>query len=196
MVECLFVNFTRRQTTGQKSANLRREEKHSLRERVVERFDAGPVTAQEQSLGSLVPDPQSKVAVYPLEKAWPMVFVEMNQCFGVRLRAESVSVAAQLLPKLRIVVDLTVEGHPDTVVLVRHRLLAGRRQIDDCQPTVPQGDRAGQPRPTGQRCRDRGAAFRRSCEQPIPGPPDDWSGVQWHQQSTHTPPGSCDFASR
>ena len=58
--------------------------------------------------------------------------------FGVRPRLEPVPVRNQLLAKLPVVVDLAVVGHRDRPVLVRHRLGAGRGEVDDRQPSMPE----------------------------------------------------------
>src|SRR5262245_57108760 len=44
--------------------------------------------------------------------------------------------------KRGVVVDLAVEGNPHAAVLVGHRLLAGRADVDDRKPSVRQTDRS------------------------------------------------------
>ena len=46
----------------------------------------------------------------------------------------------QVGPQRLEVVDLAVEDDPDRAVLVRHRLPAGRTQVNDAEPSVRQAD--------------------------------------------------------
>src|SRR4051794_37399262 len=67
------------------------------------------------------------------------LLVEMNDGFGVAVRAKLVTRGFEPGAKLLIVVRLAVKYDPDAAVLVAHRLRAGGK-IDDGEATVPQGD--------------------------------------------------------
>ena len=57
---------------------------------------------------------------------------------------------------LEVVVDLAVERDPDRPVLVRHRLMAGRAQVDDAEPAMREHDASVglwcSPASSGPRC--------------------------------------------
>ena len=66
----------------------------------------------------------------------PVLLVEVDDRLGVGARAEPVALGLEARAQLGVVVDLAVEGDPDRAVLVGHRLVPGRRQVDDRQPPV------------------------------------------------------------
>ena len=58
--------------------------------------------------------------------------------FGVREPSEDVPVGFEVTPELTVVIDLAIKDGPDSFVFVRHRLGAGRGQIDDTQARMDQ----------------------------------------------------------
>src|SRR5687768_5844018 len=68
-----------------------------------------------------------------------MLFVEMNEDFGVRRGSESMAAALKLLSDLAIVVDLAVENHRHIAGLVPDWLIP-TCEIDDPQATHPDVD--------------------------------------------------------
>ena len=68
------------------------------------------------------------------QQAGPVLFVKMQDDFGVRCRAKLVA-AFKLLAQLAIVVDFTVEGNPESAVFIRNRLVPAGK-VDDAQPPV------------------------------------------------------------
>ncbi len=56
--------------------------------------------------------------------------------FSVAAAAKRVAQRIELLPNFREVVDLAVIRDPDSPIRARHRLVSGRREIDDRQPRV------------------------------------------------------------
>jgi hypothetical protein len=56
---------------------------------------------------------------------------------------EPVPFGFELLSEFLIVVDFAIECEPDGLVLIRHGLSPGGREIDDAQPFVSQSDATG-----------------------------------------------------
>jgi hypothetical protein len=69
-----------------------------------------------------------------------------QQDLGVGAAAEPRAASGQLGAQLAVVVDLAVEGDRQVARGRGHRLVAGRRQIDDCQAAEAQANRAVGPR--------------------------------------------------
>jgi hypothetical protein len=59
--------------------------------------------------------------------------IQVNDGFGIALRAVLVTTRSHLLPELGVVVDFAVEDDPDGFVLIADWLVTGRK-IDDAQP--------------------------------------------------------------
>ena len=105
-----------------------------------EGLDADSVAAQDERVHPLVPDGKGKHAGEPARALDPLLLVEVDDDLAVRVRAETVAAVFQLLAKLRVVVDLSVENEPDRPVLVGHGLAARLGEIDDGESTVPEPD--------------------------------------------------------
>ena len=84
-----------------------------------------------------VPDRQCEHPPQEREHPGPLVLVEMNQDFGIALRAEGVTSGLEPAPQRGEVVDLAIEDGPDGAVLIGERLMPSR-QIDDRQPAKPE----------------------------------------------------------
>ena len=67
----------------------------------------------------------------------------MQNGFGVAVRPELMAPRQEVRAQIAIVIDFTVEGNPDGLVLVGDGLVAAR-QINDAQAPVPQAQRAVQ----------------------------------------------------
>jgi hypothetical protein len=78
--------------------------------------------------------------VQPLEAADALLLVQVDDRLGVRVRVVAVPLRLELGPDVHVVVDLAAERDPDSAVLVRHRLMAGRPQVDDRKPSVRERD--------------------------------------------------------
>ena len=73
------------------------------------------------------------------EEVGPLVFVEMDEHFGVALRAKTMAGSFQPGSQLTEVVDFAVEDNPHGVVFVAQGLPA-TGPVDDGQTPMPQGD--------------------------------------------------------
>ncbi len=98
--------------------------------RVEERAHAHAVARQHHLPPARVPDSEGEVAVEPRDAVRPHRLVEADDHLGVGMRAETDAACDQLLPEFDVVEDLAVEGDPNRLVVVRHRLRAGGK-IDD-----------------------------------------------------------------
>ena len=76
----------------------------------------------------------------PLEAADALLLVQVDDRLGVRVRVVAVPLRLELGPDVHVVVDLAAERDPDRAVLVGHRLMAGRPQVDDREPSVRERD--------------------------------------------------------
>ena len=68
-----------------------------------------------------------------------LLFVEVDESFGIAVRGEPMAPADQLVAKFLIVINLTVEYHPYRAVFIGNRLMA-RAQVDDAE--APHADSA------------------------------------------------------
>ena len=68
-----------------------------------------------------------------------LVFVQMDDHFGVRLSLELMSLGLQAVTQLSEVVDFTIEDEMNPVVFITHRLCT-RHQIDHLQASHPKTD--------------------------------------------------------
>ena len=116
--------------------------------RVVQRLDAVAVARQEQLPLPAIPEREGEHAVEALERTGcPTGRERVEHHLGVRLRPETVARRFQLGPQLAEVVDLAVVAEHIALVADDHRLMPGRREIDDRQPAVTQADAALDPVP-------------------------------------------------
>src|SRR6266508_2649874 len=106
---------------------------------VVERLDPEAVAREQKLTAAYVPDGEAEHAAKPLDAARAEVFVEMDDGFGVAVRAEDVTVALEVAAQFAVVVDLAVEDDPDGAILVRDGLVAAI-QVDDAEAPHADGD--------------------------------------------------------
>ena len=81
-----------------------------------------------------VPERDAEHAAQVLDEVHAVLFVQVDDRFGVGLSRQAVALAHEVGADVLIVVDLAVEDDPDAPILVRNRLVP-RRQIDDRQAT-------------------------------------------------------------
>ena len=155
------IHFRRHVRVREQRADLRREQPLAARgPGEVHRLDADAVANQVQHRPARIArvvDADGEHAVEPLHAIDAPLLVGVQQHFGVGVvRAPLVfAERLQLLPDLRVVVDLAVEGQGDGAGGVQHRLGRGVRQIDDRQPPMAEHRRSSdvhRPAPSGPRC--------------------------------------------
>ena len=126
---------------GQQRLDLRPEYQPLVVQCVVQRLDAKGVARQQDRLRFEIENGKGEHAVQGVDHLRAAFLVQVQQHFRVGARAELVTLA-QIGVQFAKIVDLAIEDHPTRAVLVAHRLMAGRRQIDDrqspkCQPRRP-----------------------------------------------------------
>src|SRR5215467_7649111 len=62
-----------------------------------------------------------------------VLFIKMNNCFGVALGAIVMALRLQLLPQLRVIVDFPVEDDPNRSIFIANGLVPGS-EVHDAQP--------------------------------------------------------------
>jgi hypothetical protein len=112
----------------------------SIRLGVVERLLAEAVAREVQFAAPRVPDRVVEHPVEPLDAPRPLLLVEVDDRLGVGVRAVDVALGLELGAQVGVVVDLAAEGEPDGAVLVRHRLVPGRSEVDDREAAVAEAD--------------------------------------------------------
>ena len=149
---------------------------------VVERLDPEAVAREHEPPPARVPDRDGEHAAQALGEAVAVLLVEMEQHFGVAVRAEVMPGALELAAQLAVVVDLAVLDDVQGAVLVRDRLVA-RLEVDDREAPRGEGDvavaelseavRARGERASALICRDAirhgGAVRRRDSADPTHG---------------------------
>ena len=105
---------------------------------VVQRLDPIAVPGQQQGLAGVVPDRKREHPVQAFHACGAELLIQMQNDFGVRRGEEFIPLLHQFFLEFKVVVDFTVVGEPHRPGPVRHRLVAGQRQIEDGQPAVAQ----------------------------------------------------------
>ena len=103
---------------------------------IIEWLLARSITRDHQPLSVGVPDREGKHATQMFDKIQSMLFIEMDNDFGVTVGAELVSGIDQLPSELNIIVDFTVKRNLHGVVFVAQRLCAAG-DVDDTQAPMP-----------------------------------------------------------
>jgi hypothetical protein len=119
--------------------DLRRQGEQVVGVIVEQRLLAGTIARESQPGGPVVPDRNREHAVQVGDAVGAFLLVQVDNRFRITSRSKTVTALHELLPQFAEVVDLAVEDDTDVAVLVRHRLIRVRRQIDDPQPTEAEG---------------------------------------------------------
>jgi hypothetical protein len=104
---------------------------------VVEWFDPGAISREDQGPGTAVPEGDAEHAAQPGETVVAPLLVGVDDRLGIAGRIEPVTERFELLSELAVIVDFAVEDDPGRLVFAMDRLMPGR-QIDDAQPAHPE----------------------------------------------------------
>ena len=107
---------------------------------VVQRLLAESVARQHELVRFAIVDAQRPHAVQPRKARFAELLVREQDHFGVAAARKHVATRLELCAQAADVVDLAVVDDPVILRGVVHRLMAGRRQIDDAQAPVPECD--------------------------------------------------------
>ena len=102
---------------------------------VIERLDAQAVACDEEFAPALVPDGEGEHPAQVFDARRAILFVEMNNRFGVAMRAIDVTACFEFRAVIRVVVDFAVVGDVERRVFISHRLMSGSH-INDAQAAV------------------------------------------------------------
>ena len=91
-------------------------------QRVEQRLHPEAVSREHQPALPAIVDREGEDPAEPLHQRLACFFVQVDQHLRVRRAAEHVAAVGELTTQLAVVVDLAVEHHLYTAVLVRHRL--------------------------------------------------------------------------
>jgi len=97
----------------------------------VERLLTKTVTGRKQPSLARVPDREREHAVEPRQTLAPPFQISVDDYFGVCLGAKNNPARLKLAAQFFEVVNLPVEGEPDLLARIRHRLVTGWREIND-----------------------------------------------------------------
>src|SRR5690606_10583092 len=109
---------------------------------VVQRLDAEPIARRERPARDALVDDEREHAVEALDAPLAPFGIRLQNDLGIARRPEAMPEIFQLEPKLLEVVDATVEDDDEIMILVEHRLRRARRQIEDLQAAMADGDRS------------------------------------------------------
>jgi hypothetical protein len=113
--------------------------KRAVVDDVVERLDPETVTGREQGLVRLIPEHERKLTAQPLHAMRAKFLVQVQRDLTVRARLEQISALLQLTSLALKVIELAVENDMKLFVLVRDRMIAGRK-VNDAQPRMTETD--------------------------------------------------------
>ena len=157
-VECVAVDGGAERRVRAQGLRLRPEQERRTRPAVEQRLLAEPVAGKVQAPGRAVPAAEREHRVGALERAGDTPRGDrLEQHLGVGRAGEDRARAFELGPQRPVVVQLAVEDEHVPTVARRHRLVTGRRQVDDRQAPEPEGHARGG---VGPHARVVGAAVR------------------------------------
>ena len=140
VVERLTVEFARDVPVGEDGFDLRTEEQLPLVDGVVERLDPDAVAYESEAVARALPDGDGEHAAQFLDDVDAVLFVAVQDHFGIGATAEVVPLLLQLGLEFLEVVDLAIEDQMDVAVATGHGLTAVLAQVDDAEAAVSEGD--------------------------------------------------------
>jgi hypothetical protein len=140
VAEGVLVEVARDGGVLEQGLGLRAEDEAVRQPREVQRLDAEAVASEDEPPARGIPDREGEHPLEALDACRALLLVEVDDRLGVGVGPVAMALRLELRPERRVVVDLAVVGDPDAVVLARHRLVAGRREVDDRQAPVREGD--------------------------------------------------------
>src|SRR5690349_16001762 len=138
-VKRILVQLTPHTGKRQQRLDLRAENELAGDLRVMQRFDADRIAPEQQALSSTVPDRKGEDAIEVLRKGLALLFVEVDEDFGIGLCAEYVAAPFEIGTQLGGVVDLAVVDDPDRLIFIGDGLIP-TSHIDDPQSAAAEID--------------------------------------------------------
>ena len=103
---------------------------------IVQWLDPDRIPSQQDTILPQVQDREGKDAVQLGGALRSLLFVEMNNNFGIRAGTKIVSLSLKPCSQFGEIIDFAIEDEPDTLILVTHRLSARRRNVNDGKAVV------------------------------------------------------------
>src|SRR5262249_43343382 len=129
----------RRHSGDEQGLDFGGQKKRAVMDRVVEWFDPETVTGGEQGLVRLIPEHERELAAQLLHAMRAKFLVQVQCDLTVRTRPEQMSALLQLSSLALKVIELAVDNDMKPIVLVRDRLITGRK-VNDAQPRMTETD--------------------------------------------------------
>ncbi len=104
--------------------DLRSEQQPLRRQFVVQRLDAQAVARDEERFRVAIPDGKGEHAAQVLHTIRAVLFEEVNDGFGIAVRAVAVAARDELFAQGEMVVNLAVEDDPESAIFIRNRLMS------------------------------------------------------------------------
>src|SRR5262245_23555668 len=112
--------------------DFRSEDEQAVNNRVVKRVDAEMIACQKEPSVLAVVNEKGKLAIDLVKEIQPMLFVQVQQDFNIRVGAKAMALLDQYFFQLEIVEDLAIAHQHHGPVFVVYRLVAAL-QVDNAQ---------------------------------------------------------------
>src|SRR5262249_32800270 len=126
-------NFARRQPRGEQRADLRREDERVAVVVIVEGLDPEAIANQRERSPPRVPEAEREHPTPIRNRVTASRAEALQQNLGVALGPKSQTARDKLPANVAEIEDLAVVGDPIAGRLVAHRLMSGRRKVEDGQ---------------------------------------------------------------
>ena len=136
---CVHLGFNA--TASEQSLDLRSKAEYAVAMKEKKRLLTDVIAREKQSMTRTVPDRERKHTAQVAHAVGAVLFVQMDDDFGVRGSLELVTVGLEVPTEIKKVVDLAVKNDPNGAVFVRD-WLAAVLDVNDAQPTMSQADHA------------------------------------------------------
>jgi hypothetical protein len=140
LVDSYRIDFARNVRTLQQRLDLAGEDDPLSIVVVIELLHADGVAREDQVPVPPVPEPQRKDSGHLAESSGAKLFEHVEQGLGIGRAAEPDAASFQPAPEPGVVVELAVVGQPAFGSGRCHRLMTGRREIDNRQAAVAEPD--------------------------------------------------------
>jgi len=127
-----WIKFRTHAGIGEKRLDLAAENKCVILQAIVKRFNPETITGSEEFVPGMIPNDEGEHAAQMLHAFRPILFVKMNDTFGVTIGSEGMAAREQLWAEFSVVVNFPVEYDPERAILVGKRLMAGL-EVDDAK---------------------------------------------------------------
>ena len=82
-----------------------------------------------------IPNSKGPLPVQVLYAVLSLLFIQMNNDLRIRLSMKSMPLLDEIIPQFDIVENLSIEGDPDGLILIAHRLTPTIK-VKDAQPRM------------------------------------------------------------